>query len=81
MLGAVVRGWPGYWEGVEIVFVMQKADFWKKAILALPGKVSSGFGGEWYKGANAEAVGELPCNSDHGAISFNCTVRSYMFNV
>lgn len=53
----------------------------EKAILALPGKVSSGFGGEWYKEANAEAVGELPCNSDHGAISFNCTVRSYMFNV
>lgn len=38
MLGAVVRGWPGYWEGVEIVFVMQKADFWKKPSWHFQGK-------------------------------------------
>lgn len=30
MLGAVVRGGPGYWEGVEIVFLIQKADSGKK---------------------------------------------------
>lgn len=38
MLRAVVGGGPGYWEGIEIVFLIQKADSGKKTSWHLQGK-------------------------------------------